>query len=75
MSFFPAGTSKSKDEGELRLLVDGEPQAVDEARAARLLEDEDLIVDVDLGIGREEGTYWTCDFSHEYVTINGDYRT
>ena len=22
-----------------------------------------------------EAVYWTCDFSHEYVTINGDYRT
>ncbi|OQV04179.1 hypothetical protein CLAIMM_09102 [Cladophialophora immunda] len=75
VSFVPAENSKSKAEGVLRLLVDGEPQAVDEARAARLLEDEDLIIDVDLGVGREEGYYWTCDFSHEYVTINGDYRT
>jgi glutamate N-acetyltransferase/amino-acid N-acetyltransferase len=23
----------------------------------------------------EEAVFWTCDFSHEYVTINGDYRT
>jgi len=23
----------------------------------------------------EEVLFWTCDFSHEYVTINGDYRT
>ncbi|KAJ9603358.1 glutamate N-acetyltransferase [Cladophialophora chaetospira] len=75
VSFVPAENSKSKEEGVLRLLVDGEPQQVDEERAARLLEDEDLIVDVDLGVGKEEGTYWTCDFSHEYVTINGDYRT
>ena len=22
-----------------------------------------------------ESVFWTCDFSHEYVTINGDYRT
>ncbi|OAP61351.1 glutamate N-acetyltransferase/amino-acid acetyltransferase [Fonsecaea erecta] len=75
VSFVPAESSKSKAEGVLKLLVDGEPQAVDEARAARLLEDEDLIIDVDLGVGHEEGYYWTCDFSHEYVTINGDYRT
>jgi glutamate N-acetyltransferase/amino-acid N-acetyltransferase len=75
VSFIPAETSASRDEGVLKLLVDGEPQRVDEARASRLLEDEDLIVDVDLGVGQAEGTYWTCDFSHEYVTINGDYRT
>ncbi|KIW87130.1 glutamate N-acetyltransferase/amino-acid acetyltransferase [Cladophialophora bantiana CBS 173.52] len=75
VSFIPAESSKSKAEGVLRLLVNGEPQAVDEERAARLLEDEDLIIDVDLGVGSAEGNYWTCDFSHEYVTINGDYRT
>jgi len=23
----------------------------------------------------EEAVYYTCDFTHEYVTINGDYRT
>lgn len=75
VSFVPTANSASKDEGVLRLLVDGEPQVVDEARAARLLEDEDLEVVVDLGTGTAEATVWTCDFSHEYVTINGDYRT
>ena len=75
VSFVPAETSGSKNEGVLRLLVNGEPQPVDEERAARFLEDEDLVGDVDLGTGQAEGTYWTCDFSHEYVTINGDYRT
>ncbi|KIX09692.1 glutamate N-acetyltransferase/amino-acid acetyltransferase [Rhinocladiella mackenziei CBS 650.93] len=75
VSFVPAPSSKSADEGVLKLLVNGEPQAVDEVRAARLLEDEDLEIDVDLGTGSEEARYWFCDFSHEYVTINGDYRT
>lgn len=26
-------------------------------------------------VGKGEAVVWTCDFSHEYVTINGDYRT
>lgn len=75
VSFVPAENSATKSEGVLKLLVDGEPQAVDEERAARLLEDEDLVIDVNLGTGTEEAKYWFCDFSHEYVTINGDYRT
>lgn len=75
VSFVPAENSKSKEEGVLKLLVDGEPETVDEERAARLLEDEDLEIEVDLGTGSEEAKYWFCDFSHEYVTINGDYRT
>ncbi|KAI9679095.1 MAG: hypothetical protein M1829_001765 [Trizodia sp. TS-e1964] len=59
----------------LRLLVNGEPEAFDEARAADILNHEDLEIVVDLGTGHEEAVYWTCDFSHEYITINGDYRT
>ncbi|KAG9520751.1 arginine biosynthesis bifunctional protein ArgJ beta chain, partial [Aureobasidium melanogenum] len=73
VSFIPADGSE-----ELKLLVNGEPQAVDEARAAAILEMEDLEILVTLS-NREkdvgEATVYTCDFSHEYVTINGDYRT
>lgn len=75
VSFVPAENSASREEGPLRLLVRGQPEAVDEERAARLLQDEDLKIDVDLGTGSQEARYWFCDFSHEYVTINGDYRT
>ena len=75
VSFVP-----NKGKGEiLRLLVNGEPQNVDEGRAGEILAEEDLEILVDLGGGqgggKEEASYWTCDFSHEYVTINGDYRT
>ncbi|CAK7223952.1 Arginine biosynthesis bifunctional protein ArgJ, mitochondrial [Sporothrix curviconia] len=70
VSFVPTDGS-----AELKLLVNGEPEAVDEARAAEILELEDLEILVRLGTGSEAATYWTCDFSHEYVTINGDYRT
>ncbi|KAL2818449.1 arginine biosynthesis protein ArgJ [Aspergillus cavernicola] len=65
----------------LKLLVNGEPEQVDEERASVILQEEDLEIVVDLGggekgeLGGEEGVYWFCDFSHEYVTINGDYRT
>lgn len=72
VSFVPADGSD-----ELKLLVRGEPERVDEGRAAEILEAEDLEILVRLreGEGGEEAVYWTCDFSHEYVTINGDYRT
>jgi glutamate N-acetyltransferase/amino-acid N-acetyltransferase len=58
--------------------VKGEPEQVDEARAAKILEAEDLEINVRLSDSKgytEEAVFWTCDFSHEYVTINGDYRT
>lgn len=71
VSFVPSDGSPT-----LPLLVDGEPENVDEARAAEILAMEDLEIDVVLGTGGgESATYWTCDFSHEYVTINSDYRS
>jgi glutamate N-acetyltransferase/amino-acid N-acetyltransferase len=30
---------------------------------------------LDLGDGKGQATMWTCDLTHEYVTINADYRT
>ncbi|KZT07496.1 arginine biosynthesis bifunctional protein ArgJ beta chain [Laetiporus sulphureus 93-53] len=59
----------------LPLLVNGEPEMVDEARAKEILSVEDLEVRVQLGIGKESAKYWTCDFSYDYVRINGDYRS
>jgi len=59
----------------LPLLTNGEPEQVDEDRAKQILEREDLEILVQLGMGSEKATYWTCDFSHDYVTINGDYRS
>lgn len=77
VSFVPTDGSE-----ELKLLVRGEPEQVDEERAKQILEMEDLeiLVRLDDVPGREgppkyEAVVWTCDFSHEYVTINGDYRT
>ena len=62
VSFVPTDGSP-----ELKLLVNGEPETVDEARAAEILQLEDLEILVRLGTGQEEATYWTCDYSHEYM--------
>ena len=47
----------------------------DEEEALRRFERPEIDIDADLGAGAAEAMMWTCDFSHEYVTINGDYRT
>ncbi|MEA5019940.1 MAG: bifunctional glutamate N-acetyltransferase/amino-acid acetyltransferase ArgJ [Gordonibacter sp.] len=47
----------------------------DEAEALRRFEQSEIIIDVDLGAGDASTTVWTCDLTHEYVTINGDYRS
>ncbi|KAI8146146.1 ArgJ family protein [Fennellomyces sp. T-0311] len=70
VNFVPTdGTEK------LKLMITGEPEVVDEDRASEILKMEDLIIEVDLGQGQSETKFWTCDLSHEYVTINGDYRS
>jgi glutamate N-acetyltransferase/amino-acid N-acetyltransferase len=65
VSFIPVDGS-----AELKLLVKGEPEVVDEKRASQILKDEDLEIRIDLGMGEETATYWTCDLSHEYISIN-----
>ena len=39
------------------------------------MKQSEITVRVDLGRGDATDTVWTCDFSHEYVTINADYRS
>ena len=41
----------------------------------RVMKQEEIAVRVDLGRGRAEATVWTCDLSHDYVSINADYRS
>lgn len=47
----------------------------DEDEALRRFEASEIVLEADLGAGDAETTMWTCDFSHEYVSINGDYRS
>jgi glutamate N-acetyltransferase / amino-acid N-acetyltransferase len=41
----------------------------------RAMKAEEILVRIGLGRGSVSETVWTCDFSHEYVTINADYRS
>ena len=54
---------------------DGLTVPFDEDEALRRFESPEVVIDIDLGSGDENTTIWTCDFSHEYVSINGDYRS
>ena len=41
----------------------------------RVMKQSEITVRVGLGRGAASDTVWTCDLSHEYVTINADYRS
>lgn len=54
---------------------DGLTVEFDEDEALARFEQPEIVIAVDLGAGTGSATIWTCDFTHDYVTINGDYRT
>ncbi len=41
----------------------------------RVMKQAEIVVRIDLGRGQVADTVYTCDFSHEYVSINADYRS
>jgi glutamate N-acetyltransferase/amino-acid N-acetyltransferase len=46
-----------------------------EEKAKEILKEKDVHIILDLHVGEEQATAWGCDLTHEYVTINGSYRT
>ena len=59
----------------LQLVRDGTPTDYHESAAAAVFAHPEFVVHVDLGLGTGEATLWTTDLTHDYVTINADYRT
>ncbi len=47
----------------------------DETPVARHLRGRDILIAVDVGVGRGSATVWTCDLTHGYMDINADYRS
>jgi glutamate N-acetyltransferase/amino-acid N-acetyltransferase len=46
-----------------------------EEDGSRVMKQSEITVRVDLHRGPAEATVWTCDLSHDYVSINADYRS
>jgi glutamate N-acetyltransferase/amino-acid N-acetyltransferase len=46
-----------------------------EADGQRVMKQSEITVRVKLGRGEQRATVWTCDLSHDYVSINADYRS
>ncbi|MBN9410156.1 MAG: bifunctional glutamate N-acetyltransferase/amino-acid acetyltransferase ArgJ [Burkholderiales bacterium] len=53
----------------------GRNPAYREEDGQRVMKQQEITVRVVLGRGTAADTVWTCDFSHDYVTINADYRS
>ena len=71
------------DQGLIDLFLDdvhvvvkgGRHPAYQEADGQRVMKQSEITVRVDLHRGAAEATVWTCDLSHDYVSINADYRS
>jgi len=62
--------------GDLVVARNGErASGYDEAATSAYMKGEDLELTVSLGLGDGRATVYTCDLTHAYITINGDYRS
>ena len=62
--------------GDIVVAKDGaRAPAYSEEAVSTYMRGQDIVIGVDLGLGRGKARMWTCDLTKEYVAINGDYRS
>jgi glutamate N-acetyltransferase/amino-acid N-acetyltransferase len=62
--------------GEIQVAKNGErAPSYDEKTVAAYMKGREIRIGVDLGLGRGKCTVWTCDLTHDYISINADYRS
>ena len=62
--------------GDIVVAKDGErAPTYDEKTVAAYMKGREIEIRVDLGLGAGEATVWTCDLTHDYISINADYRS
>ena len=64
------------DIGDVRIVTNGNlEETYTEEKGKSVMELDELIISIELGRGNIQEAVWTSDLSHDYVTINADYRT
>lgn len=61
--------------GSLPVYKDGCALSFDESVAKDILSQKEIGIEIHLNAGDFNDRMWTCDFTHDYVTINGSYRS
>jgi glutamate N-acetyltransferase/amino-acid N-acetyltransferase len=62
--------------GGVTITRDGEiVPGYDETPVTAHMKGQDILIEVDVGIGTGKAVVWTCDLTHGYIDINGAYRT
>jgi glutamate N-acetyltransferase/amino-acid N-acetyltransferase len=73
VSFSPERVEVSFD--HLPILKKNFKARFSEAKAHAALSNEHVNITVNLNLGKKSATFWTCDLSKEYVSINATYRS
>ena len=63
------------DKGEIAVCRNGAGVEFSEEKASEVLSEDEIYILINLNDGDEQATAWGCDLTHDYVKINGDYRT
>ena len=62
--------------GGIKITENGGPvTGFDESRVTRHLQQDEILIEIDVGIHNGSFTMWTCDLTREYISINADYRS
>jgi len=61
--------------GKLPLVINGEPAKYLEKAAAKIFGRERVPITIDLGAGKASTVILACDFGHDYISLNTDYRS
>ena len=62
--------------GGTRIAAEGGPvPGYDEAPVAAHMAGREILIEVEIGLGRGKASVWTCDLTHRYIDINGSYRS
>ncbi len=61
--------------GDLKVCEKGCALLFDEALAKQILQQNEVLIRIELSEGTASDRIWTCDFSYDYVKINGSYRS
>ena len=61
--------------GDLQVCANGTALLFDEVKAKSVLAQKEIHITIDLRDGAVDDHIWTCDFSYDYVKINGSYRS
>ncbi len=61
--------------GDILVCRNGTAANFDEAAAKEILKKKEIVIKINLKKGNVSDRIWTCDFSYDYVKINGSYRS